>query len=69
MKKELIEGKQSKIAFYEKHLGPLPPHTRIGFLIYSPFLDWAFYPRIKHLFWRFWWREFELSVVRDWVVN
>lgn len=33
----------------------IPPHTRIGRLIYSKYRDWAFMSKVNHLFWRFWW--------------
>lgn len=57
-----------KISFFKMATGyPDTPHIRVGFLIYSSYLDWHFGAQhLRHLFWRFWWRKFEWRYVWMW---
>lgn len=53
--------------FDRKDRYPDIPHIRIGFLVYSRYLDWSITARTRHLFGRFWWRDFDWYYIAHWV--
>lgn len=69
---------EKRIPFFEIYRGVtsceaghsrVAPHFRIGLLVYSRYLDFLFYTKVRHLFWRFWWRRYEWTLVRPWLKN